>query len=54
MLEVGNGGMTVTESKAHFSLWCIVAAPLIAGNHVRNMKPEIEINHERGQLTPLV
>jgi alpha-galactosidase len=32
MLEVGNGGMTFTEDQAHFSLWCIVGAPLIAGN----------------------
>ena len=39
MLEVGNGGLTDTESKAHFSLWCILAAPLIAGNDVANMTP---------------
>jgi alpha-galactosidase len=42
MLEVGNGGMTTTEYRAHFSLWAILAAPLIAGNDVRNMKPEIK------------
>ncbi len=41
MLEVGNGGMTATEYRAHFSLWAILAAPLIAGNDVRNMTPEI-------------
>jgi alpha-galactosidase len=41
MLEVGNGRMTLAESRAHFSLWCILAAPLIAGNDVRNMKPEV-------------
>jgi alpha-galactosidase len=41
MLEVGNGGMTVTEYRAHFSLWCILAAPLIAGNDLRAMTPEI-------------
>jgi alpha-galactosidase len=40
MLEVGNGGMTATEYRAHFSLWCILAAPLIAGNDVRHMSPE--------------
>jgi len=40
MLEVGNGGMTTTEYQAHFSLWCILAAPLIAGNDLRNMSPE--------------
>jgi alpha-galactosidase len=41
MLEVGNGGMTDTEYRAHFSLWAILAAPLIAGNDLRNMRPEI-------------
>ena len=34
MLEVGNGGMTFAEDQAHFSLWCMVAAPLIAGNNM--------------------
>jgi alpha-galactosidase len=37
MLEVGNGGMTRTEYRAHFSLWAMMAAPLIAGNDVRTM-----------------
>jgi alpha-galactosidase len=37
MLEVGNGGMTTTEYRAHFSLWCILAAPLLAGNDLRYM-----------------
>ncbi len=37
MLEVGNGGMTDDEYRAHFSLWAIMAAPLIAGNDVRTM-----------------
>lgn len=40
MLEVGNEGMTTTEYRAHFSLWCILAAPLIAGNDLRNMTNE--------------
>ncbi len=39
MLEVGNGGMTDTEYRAHFTLWCIVAAPLLAGNDLRTMTP---------------
>jgi alpha-galactosidase len=42
MLEVGNGGMTDTEYRSHFSLWSILAAPLIAGNDLRNMRPEIQ------------
>ena len=41
MLEVGNPGLSLTESKAHFSLWCILAAPLMTGNDLRNMSPEI-------------
>jgi len=41
MLEVGNGGMSTTEYRSHFSLWCILAAPLMAGNDLRNMTDEI-------------
>jgi alpha-galactosidase len=41
MLEVGNGGMTTTEYRSHFSLWALMAAPLIAGNDLRSMTPEI-------------
>ena len=37
MLEVGNGGMSTTEYQAHFSMWAMMAAPLIAGNDVRSM-----------------
>jgi len=37
MLEVGNGGMTTDEYRTHMSLWAIFAAPLLAGNDVRNM-----------------
>ena len=44
MLEVGNGGMTETEYRSHFSLWCMLAAPLMAGNDLRDMsKSTIEI-----------
>ncbi len=39
MLEVGNG-MKYSEDKAHFSLWCMLAAPLMAGNDLRKMSPE--------------
>lgn len=41
MLEVGNGGMSTTEYRAHFGLWCLLAAPLMAGNDIRNMNDEI-------------
>jgi len=40
MLEVGNGGMTTAEYKAHFSFWALLAAPLMAGNDVRSMTAE--------------
>ena len=42
MLEVGNGGMTTMEYRSHFSLWAMLAAPLIAGNDLRSMSPEIK------------
>ena len=37
MLEVGNGGMTPSEYRSHFSLWAMMAAPLIAGNDIAHM-----------------
>jgi alpha-galactosidase len=40
MLEVGNGGMSTAEYKTHFSLWAMIAAPLIAGNDLRDMTEE--------------
>jgi alpha-galactosidase len=39
MMEVGNG-LTPNEDRAHFSMWCMLAAPLIAGNDIRNMDEE--------------
>ncbi len=39
MLEVGNG-MSNSEDRAHFSMWCMLAAPLIAGNDLRSMSDE--------------
>jgi alpha-galactosidase len=41
MLEVGNG-LTQTEDRAHFSLWAMLAAPMISGNDVRNMSRETQ------------
>jgi alpha-galactosidase len=40
MLEVGNGGMTDTEYRSHFSLWSIMAAPLLIGTDLRTIKPD--------------
>jgi alpha-galactosidase len=39
MLEVGNG-MSVNEDRAHFTMWCFLAAPLMAGNDLRSMTTE--------------
>ncbi len=40
MLEVGNPGMTPTEYRSHFIMWCILAAPLMAGNDIMHMSSE--------------
>jgi alpha-galactosidase len=37
MLEVGNGGMTAEEYRAHFSMWALFSAPLLVGTDVKNM-----------------
>jgi len=42
MLEVGNEGLTLNEARAHFTMWCMLAAPLITGNDLRNMSEEIK------------
>ncbi len=41
MLEVGNG-LTDNENRAHFSMWCMIAAPLIAGNDIRNLPENVK------------
>ena len=42
MLEVGNGKLTFEENKTHFSLWCMMAAPLILGNDIRKYKSDTD------------
>ncbi|GAA5029987.1 hypothetical protein GCM10011506_18690 [Marivirga lumbricoides] len=39
MMEVGNG-MKVNHDRAHFTMWAMLAAPLIAGNDLSNMTQE--------------
>ena len=39
MLEVGNG-MTPAQDRAHFTIWSIMASPLIAGNDLRKMSQD--------------
>lgn len=49
MLEVGNGGLTTTENRAHFSMWALFSAPLLAGNDIEHMSAdtkEILLNKE--------
>jgi len=41
MLEVGNGKMSLAENRSHFSMWAMLSAPLLAGNDLPHMKPEI-------------
>lgn len=41
MMEVGNG-LTDNENRAHFSMWCMIAAPLIAGNDIRNLPKDVK------------
>ncbi len=41
MLETGNPGLTLAESRSNFSIWCVLAAPLMAGNDLRKMTAEI-------------
>jgi alpha-galactosidase len=41
MLEVGNGHLSLAENRTHFTMWAMLSAPLLAGNDLPNMKPEI-------------
>src|ERR1035441_5112333 len=42
MLEVGNGKLSLAENRSHFSMWAMLASPLLAGNDLPNMKPEVK------------
>ena len=39
MLEVGNGGLSDGECRAHFGLWCLAKAPLILGTNLSALSP---------------
>lgn len=41
MLEVGNGKLTYEQNKSHFSVWCMLNAPLILGNDLRTVKQDV-------------
>ncbi len=53
MLEVGNPGLTLAESRAHFSLWSMLAAPLMAGNDVRRMSTAVREILTNGEVIAL-
>jgi len=49
MLEVGNGKLTLAENRTHFSMWAMLAAPLLAGNDLPNMTQDVRgilMNHD--------
>jgi alpha-galactosidase len=39
MMQVGNG-MSLSEQRAHFTMWAMINAPLMAGNDLRNIPAE--------------
>ena len=41
MLEVGNGKLTENQNIAHFSLWCMMNAPLVLGNDIRKIPDSV-------------
>ena len=49
MLQVGNG-MSVNEDRAHFAIWAMLSAPLMAGNDIRNMSPETHAILTNGEV----
>src|SRR5438045_9522584 len=50
MLEIGNGGMRHDEYITHMTLWCLLAAPLLAGNDLTRVTPEDQaiLMHQEG------
>ena len=42
MLEVGNGKLSYNQNVSHFSLWCMMNAPLILGNDLRKMPENVK------------
>ncbi len=41
MLQVGNRATTLVEDRSMFSLWSVLAAPLMAGNDLSRMTPDV-------------
>ena len=54
MLEVGVGSLTMEENRTHFSLWCMMAAPLILGNDIRKfINPDGTVDSDNKVLATL-
>jgi alpha-galactosidase len=41
MLEIGNGKLTPDENRTHMGMWAMLAAPLLAGNNLSQLTPEV-------------
>jgi alpha-galactosidase len=41
MLQIGNHGLTSSENRAHFFMWAILNAPLMAGTDLTRMTDEV-------------
>lgn len=41
ILLIGNGGLTLDESRTHMTLWAMLGAPLLLGADIRNIAPEL-------------
>ena len=41
MLEVGNGKLMLDENRTHMGMWAMLAAPLLAGNNLTQLTPEV-------------
>jgi len=52
MLEVGNSGLTLEESRAHFSLWCVLTARLMAGNDIIHMPHGVGVGRRAERSGP--
>lgn len=51
MLEIGNGGQTLTHYRSQFSLWAEMAAPLIAGANLTTLsRADRSIYENRGVI----
>lgn len=42
MMQIGNGELTMDQNRAHFSMWCMLSAPLLLGTDLRKMSPELK------------